>query len=198
MSLFSRRGHNNNAPLLLRSLDDPAHFADFYRAYSRRVIGYFLRRSLDPDTALDLTAETFGIALERRRQFRGRTPEEEQGWLFAIARSQLSLYVRRGRVEREAVDRLAVSTPRWTADELQRVEDLAGSTVVRREAAAILSDLPEPQRAAIVMRVLDELDYDEIANKADVSEDVIRARVSRGLRRMRDSMSDAALAEQGS
>lgn len=198
MSLFSRRGHNKSASLLIRSLDDPALFADFYRAYSRRVVGYFLRRSLDPDTALDLTAETFSVALERRRQFRGNTPEEEQGWLFAIARSQLSLYVRRGRIEREAATRLAIATPRWTADELQRVEDLAGSTVVRHEAAAILNDLPEPQRAAIVMRVLDDLGYDEIAKETDVSEDVIRARVSRGLRRMRDSMSDAALAEQSS
>ena len=64
------------------------------------MLVYFTRRVLDVDVAFDLLSETFAKALERRRQFRGGSPEEEQGWLFSIARSELSHYWRDGRVER--------------------------------------------------------------------------------------------------
>ena len=85
------------ATFLARSLGDPDAFADFYTLYVARVSVYFVRRIFDPEVAVDLTAETFALALERRRQFRGRSAEEEQGWLFAIARSLLHGYWRKGR-----------------------------------------------------------------------------------------------------
>jgi DNA-directed RNA polymerase specialized sigma24 family protein len=80
------------ATLLARSRDDPGAFAAFYEAHVGRVSVFFVRRVLDPEVAVDLAAETFARALERRRQFRGRSAEEELGWLFAIARSLLHAY----------------------------------------------------------------------------------------------------------
>ena len=65
-------------------------------------------------------------ALQRRHQFRGQTEEEEQAWLFALARTQLSRYWRRGRVERAALLRYAVDVPSLTDSEIDRVELLAG------------------------------------------------------------------------
>lgn len=197
MSRFSRRV-SPKAPLLVRARADPEVFAEFYRQYSRRVVGYYLRRFVNPDTALELTAETFSIALERCQQFRGTTDEEEQGWLFAIARSQLTLYLRRGTVERAAVERLGIATPRWSNEELDRIDDLAGSQLMRSEAAEILGDLPEAQRTVILMRVLDEMGYSAIAEELAVSEDVVRARLSRGLRRMRQALSEEAMVERTS
>ena len=72
---------------------------------------FLMRRVLDVDTAFDLLSETFATALERRRQFRGGSAEEEQGWLFSIARCELSHYWRDGRVERIALARLGVAVP---------------------------------------------------------------------------------------
>ncbi len=51
------------------------------------MLVFFTRRVLDAELAMDLTAETFATALTRREQFAGRSAEEEQAWLFAIARS---------------------------------------------------------------------------------------------------------------
>ena len=82
------------ACLLVQSREDPEAFARFYDAYAERVLVFFTRRVFDVDMAFDLLSETFAMALERRRQFRGDTAEEEQGWLFAIARSELSHYWR--------------------------------------------------------------------------------------------------------
>jgi RNA polymerase sigma factor (sigma-70 family) len=50
--------------------------------------------------------------------------------------------------------------------------------------AEALGALPPDQRRAVELRVVDELGYGEIASALAVSEDVVRARVSRGLRAM--------------
>ena len=45
-----------------------------------------------------------------------------------------------------------------------------------------LALLPEEHRLALRMRVVEERGYDELAQELGVSQDVVRARVSRGLR----------------
>ena len=120
--------------LLVQAREDPDAFAAFYDAYAERVLIFFTRRVLDVDTAFDLLSETFATALEQRGQFRGATAEEEQGWLFAIARSELSHYWRHGRVERSALARLGVPVPGLSDPEIERIEELAGHRRSRRPA----------------------------------------------------------------
>ena len=112
--------------LLAQAREDPDAFAAFYDGYSERVLVFLTRRVLDADTAFDLLSETFATALEQRGKFRGSTAEEEQGWLFAIARSELSRYWRHGRVERSALARLGVPVPGLSDPEIERIEELAG------------------------------------------------------------------------
>lgn len=167
---------------LARARSDAEAFNAFYDAYAQRMLVFFARRVYDVELALDMTAETFALAFERRRQFRGSTLEEEQGWLFAIARSQLSRYWRRGFVERQALRRLAIDVPHLSGWEIERVEELADLDSRRGELEAAMADLPVDQRRAIELRILEELDYVDVAAALAVSEDVARARVSRGLR----------------
>jgi RNA polymerase sigma-70 factor (ECF subfamily) len=42
---------------------DPEAFVGFYRRYLGAVLGFFLRRTGDPELTADLTAETFAAAL---------------------------------------------------------------------------------------------------------------------------------------
>jgi len=168
---------------LLRAAQlDVDAFADFYDAYARRVLTYFARRVFDAETALDLTSETFAVALERRRQFRGRTEEEEQGWLFAIAHSQLAHLFRRGAVERTALRKLAVEVPSLSDEEIERIEILAGLHDLAPRIQEALHHLPAEQHEAVELRVIEELSYAEIASVLGVTQPVVRQRVSRGLR----------------
>ena len=171
-----------SACLLADAKEDAGAFAAFYDAYAERVLVYFTRRVLDVDAAFDLLSETFAVALERRRQFRGATAEEEQGWLFAIARSELSHYWRDGRVERSALARVGVPVPGLSDPEIERIEDLAGLSALTVELASALEELPEEQRRAVQLRVVDEYGYEAVAGALGVSEQTARARVSRGLR----------------
>jgi RNA polymerase sigma-70 factor (ECF subfamily) len=171
-------------PLLARSFHNAAAFASFYECYVQRVSVYFVRRVLDPDVAVDLTAETFALALERRRQFRGRNEQEEQGWLFAIARSLLHAYWRKGRIERAAVARLGIERPSLGMEDIEYLHRQAGIESLRERLAEALEAVRPEQAAAIRARILEERGYAEIAADFDTTPDVIRARVSRGLRTM--------------
>lgn len=115
---------------------------------------------------------------------RGHTSEEEQGWLFAIARGELSHYWRRGEAERAALTRMGVAVPELTDVDIERVETLAALSELRPSVAEALAQLPDGQRHAVELRVLQELSYEDMAAALGVSEDVVRTRVSRGLRAM--------------
>jgi RNA polymerase sigma-70 factor (ECF subfamily) len=191
---------NATAPTYLaRSRSDPDAFAAFYTAYVGRVSVYFVRRVLDPEVAIDLTSEVFALALERSRQFRGTTSEAEQGWLFAIARSLLHAYWRKGRVEHAAVSRLGLERSSLATEDLEYLQRQAGLDALRNQLAEALDAVRPDQAAAIRARVLEEREYDEIAAEFDTTPEVIRARVSRGLRtmqrllgdRVRDALADA-------
>ena len=54
--------------LLSRARRDPAAFGTFYERHERLVLGYFMRRTRDPELAADLAAETFAVALVARAQ----------------------------------------------------------------------------------------------------------------------------------
>ena len=77
---------------------DPEAFGAFYDRHVKSLLGYFARRTRDPEVAADLTAETFASALVARRRFKPDGPPAA-AWLFAIAARRLADYQRRGRVE---------------------------------------------------------------------------------------------------
>jgi RNA polymerase sigma factor (sigma-70 family) len=168
--------------LLRRAHEDPEEFSAFYDAYSDRVLTFLARRVLDPEVAFDLLSETFAKALERQVQFRGNSAAEEQAWLFSIARSEVSHYWRSGRVERAALQRFAVTVPALGEAELDRIEALAGLSAMDHTLLGALDALPDDQRRAVTLRVIDERSYADVAAALDVSEPTARARVSRGLR----------------
>jgi RNA polymerase sigma factor (sigma-70 family) len=188
--------HNPSASLLLRAQEDPRAYAAFYDAYSDRVLAFLARRVFDPEVAVDLMSETFAKVLERRMQFRGTSAAEEQGWLFAIARTELSHYWRSGRVERAALERFAVTVPEIGADEFLRIETLAGLNSLDGPLLDAVFALPHDQRRAIELRIVEDRSYAEMAAVLEVSEQVVRARVSRALRTLARVLRDGAVLEE--
>jgi RNA polymerase sigma factor (sigma-70 family) len=159
-----------------------ADFGDFYDRNAEAILAFFARRVLDPELALDLTAETFAQAFKSRHRFRGDGDEQARAWLYGIARHQLSQYRRRGAAERRALGRLGIEVPDLSADDYERVEELAGLERVRTAAQNGMAELSEGVRRAVRLRIIDELSYPEIAKRLSISEEAARQRVSRGLR----------------
>lgn len=149
---------------------------------------YIARKTMDAGIAADLTAETFAQAFTNRRQFRGTTREEAVGWLYGIARHQVSHFVRRDQAEARALERLGIQRPLLSDLELERLEDLAGISELRRRIASHLSDLSHEQQEALRLRVLEEQTYEQMAEHLGINEQAVRARVSRGMRALADRL----------
>lgn len=177
----------SDSELLAASRSNPDAFAAFYDRYERSVVGYFARRTGDPEVAADLTAEVFAAALGASHRYRPENPSAA-GWLFAIAHNKLLKSLRRGRVEVEARRRLGIDEPiEFAAAELEKVESAAGSGSWVIE---LLNRLPALQRDAIRARIVDERSYPDIAGELQTSELVIRQRVSRGLSKLRAELKE--------
>lgn len=173
--------------LLARSRTSDASFADFYDVMAPAVLRFFARRVRDSERAFDLTAETFAKAFEKRRDFRGSTDDEAAAWLWSIARDELARYHRTRNVEFAAIHRLGLERPAPSDEELRRVDELTVAEDVREHVELALAGLPPDQREVIRLRLVDDLGYPEIADVLGVSYDVVRARMSRGLRSLRES-----------
>jgi RNA polymerase sigma factor (sigma-70 family) len=166
---------------------DTAAFLGVYDEHSEAVLRLFARRTLDPEVAGALTAETFAEAFASRDRFDpGRG--DVGAWLFGIARHELGSYLRRLTVERQARERLGLPDRSLSLDDFARIEALIDFAEVGRQMRSALHHLPSEQREAVVFRVIDELTYDQIAERVGCSQQAARARVSRGLRRLAQSI----------
>ena len=156
---------------------------DFGRFYDRHVnvlLGWFARRTGNPDVAADLTAETFASALAARRRFRpAATPAA--AWLYGIAQHKLVDFYRRGSTEDRMCRKLGLARPALDDEDRELIEMLAHET-----ALTLVETLPEDQRDAVRAHVFDDASYGEIAAAAHTSEATIRKRVSRGLSNLRE------------
>lgn len=163
-------------------MGDEDDFAAVYARDGEVVLLFLARRTVDPAVAADLAAETFAQAFVSWPRLRGRSEEEVQGWLFLVARRQLSRYLRRGRVERRALQRLGIRLPVLHEDDVAAIEERAGLADLRAVLGVELARLSVEQREALRLRVVEERSYAEVARVLGVSEQAVRARVSRGLR----------------
>jgi RNA polymerase sigma factor (sigma-70 family) len=64
---------------------------------------------------------------------------------------------------------------------------LSTTEELREQIQHALEGLPNDQREVVRMRFIDDLSYEEIAEKLGVSNDVVRTRTSRALRTLRSS-----------
>ncbi|HWK26434.1 MAG TPA: sigma-70 family RNA polymerase sigma factor [Solirubrobacter sp.] len=163
-------------------LTTPEGFVALYRRESEFVLRYCARRVLDPETAVDLCAETFAQAFRGRRGFRGSSREEARAWLLTIARRQIARYLKKGELDRRARDAIGLQTPRLTDGEAEEIERRAGLAPLRAALAEELQRLGGDQREALRLRVVEERPYPEVAHALGITEATARARVSRGLR----------------
>ena len=157
-------------------------FAAMYAREGEVVLVFLARRTLDAAIAADLAAETFAQAFRAWPRLLGRPEEEVRAWLFTVARRQVSRYLRRGRVERRAVQRLGIRLPSLHEDDVAAIEERAGLGELRAALGVELARLSLEQREALRLRVVEDRSYAEVALVLGISEQAARARVSRGLR----------------
>jgi len=172
-----------DSELLLASGEESAAFGVLFRRHAEDLLRYFARRTLDPTAAADLTAETFAEAFRCRRSYR-EEGMEGVAWLYGVARHQLSRFFRVGRVEAMARQRLGMPERELPPEDYERIEELVDFAPLKAALKEALVGLPQSQRDALQLRVVNDLGYAEVARKLECSEGSARQRVSRGLRQL--------------
>jgi RNA polymerase sigma-70 factor (ECF subfamily) len=129
----------------LLSAHDAASFELLYRRHAEPLLGFFARRTADPELAADLCAETFAAALASRRRYR---PERgaAAGWLYGIGAKKLADAQRRGYAERRARRRLGMERLELSDD------DFAAHVIDERPYDRIAAEL-ETSEAVVRKRV---------------------------------------------
>jgi RNA polymerase sigma-70 factor, ECF subfamily len=179
-----------DADLLRKARRDPDAFCRFYERHAVRLRSWLRRETGSTEVANDLTAETFAQALVSVRRFRGSADEQAVSWLYGIARNLLAQYRRRQRVETSARRRLHL--PVRSYGEYEEVDERVDAQGIAALLHAAIAALPAGERAAVNLRVVEELPFEEVAERLAVASPAARMRLTRALRALRARLAGVA------
>jgi RNA polymerase sigma-70 factor (ECF subfamily) len=171
-----------DAELLVASRTDPQAFREFYERYAVWMRSWFQRQTGSESAALDLTAETFAQAWRGLRRFRDLAEGSGAPWLFGIARNLLRQYHKHNRIETAARARLGLPVASVGTDDYDAVDDRMAAFSMKDALRDAIRTLPPEQRRALELRVVDQLEYEDVAGALGCSINAARLRVSRALR----------------
>lgn len=154
-------------------------FETVYRELYAPICGYTLRRTAEPADAAEVVAETFAT-LWRRFDACPRG-EELRPWLFGVARRVLANQ-RRGERRRTALgERLLESFDQGAFELIDQADDTG-------ELARAFASLSEPDRELLSLVAWEGLSRDELAVALGTSRAVVRLRLHRARKRLRDAL----------
>jgi len=162
-------------------IDDPVDWVDLYGDFLYR---FALSRVKDPSVAEDLVQEAFLAALKSRANFQGRS--SARTWLIAILKHKIVDHIRQ-RARELASDKIESLSDafendpvdgnfkdgggwrhrpsRWVVNPMKIYEQKEFMDVLYR----CLSDLPQRQAEAFMMREIDGLTTEEICKALNIS-----------------------------
>jgi RNA polymerase sigma-70 factor (ECF subfamily) len=150
--------------------------------HSSELYGYLWRFTGDEADASDCLQDTYlraYRAYDRLQDFRNL-----RAWLYKIAtNSARSLYARNHRRQTEPLDEPMASKEK-------AVDVLVLERTQLAEVKEAVMKLPDRQRAALMLRKYQELEYSEIAVALDCSEDSARANVYQALKKLREQFAE--------
>lgn len=152
--------------------DQVLAFEVLYQRFSARVMAYLRKRVGSEKAAQDLAQEVF-LKLHRSKSQYNRMLAFAP-WIFSITRSVFLDAAKKKNLEEltlpEEFDRLAAA-------------ELVSLGEARPE---MLELLPDSQKQAVALRILDEATFDEIAARLSTSPENARQLFSRGLKQLKN------------
>lgn len=156
---------------------DEAAFDEIVRRYAPRLLGFVERFFHNRARSEETVQEVFLRVFEARKRY---TPQARfSTWLYTIATRLCLNELRRRRPEEGAAD--AESMP---GDPVTPAEELAAARLARAVQRAV-DDLPENQRAALLLNRFGDHSYAEIAVVLGVSEAAVKSLLFRATDELR-------------
>jgi RNA polymerase sigma-70 factor (ECF subfamily) len=149
--------------------------------YQHKIVNLVMRYVRDPDLALDITQEAFLKAYRALPRFRGDSAFYT--WLYRIAVNTAKNHL--AAVRRRPMDiELDMQDPEQydLHAKLKETDTPEGVTMSQELHATVekaIDALPEDLRTAIILRELDGMSYEEIAQTMDCPVGTVRSRIFR-------------------
>ena len=149
--------------------------------YQHKIVNLVMRYVRDPDQALDITQEAFLKAYRALPRFRGDSAFYT--WLYRIAVNTAKNHLAAARRRPMDVE-LDLQDPEQydlhaKLKETDTPEGVTLSKELRETVEKAIEALPEDLRTAIVLRELDGMSYEEIAQTMDCPVGTVRSRIFR-------------------
>lgn len=183
-----------DAQLMLRVREgDDVSFALLLEKHRRPVIHFLYRMVQNQGVCEELAQEVFLRVYKAREKY--EPTAKFTTWLFRIA-SHLALNWLRDRKSERAEDSLdntpAGGTPMQLPDQaLNREQELLRGARIAEVRAAI-QDLPNKQRAAVLMHKYEEMGYAQIAKALNCSESAVKSLLFRAYETLRGRLAHMA------
>lgn len=154
---------------------------NLFKLYSRPLYYYLWKMSGSAHVADDLTQETFVRATISLHTYEG---EEARAWLFKVARN---IYIDewRKRKRRKANPLLKLF---YSGEELISPYGLPEDEILKQERIGDLNELlgflPEPYRAILYLREVEQFIYAEIQDAMELSEEQVKVNLYRARKKL--------------
>ena len=147
-----------------------AAFDELYRRFSPMIHGIILSR-VPRDEVADIVQEVFITAYKNLKTL--REPKAIGGWLAMIARNKANEFYRKNKPTEELSESLSHAKSR--KNEAKEVLD-------------IIKSLPEAYKETLILRLVEGLTGNEIAEQTGLTPDSVRVNLHRGMKLLRDKL----------
>jgi RNA polymerase sigma-70 factor (ECF subfamily) len=152
-----------------------------YEHYHRQLYAYLFAMLRSPHAAEDVTQDIFVKLHANIRSYRFQSPFHH--WLFRLARNQAIDHLRREKVRSTASLDAEPEEGLALKDRIAaKGRDAAGDALSEERAASVRSavqGLPPTFREVVVLREWEDLAYEEIAERLDLSVGTVKSRLFR-------------------
>jgi RNA polymerase sigma-70 factor (ECF subfamily) len=164
--------------------------------FQQPVYGLIYRILSDPADAADTTQEVFLKVFRGMKHFQGESSLKT--WIYRIALHEAANRRRwwfrhkahETSIEPDESDRLAGEGSMQAAltDRADSPFDNVAHREVRQRVEQALREVPEPYRTTLVLRDLEEMSYEEIAEVLEISLGTVKSRLTRGREALRQRL----------
>jgi len=160
---------------------DREAFAQLILFYNEALYRWVARLTRNSHAAEDLVQDTFVRAYQAITRLRPDT--NLKAWLFRIAHNAYANWVR-GRSGRNG------SFPDEVLDRRAGPEELAQGNEASRRLQQVIDKLPEEWKAALLLRIHEEMPFRELAIALGTTEETARWRVFKARQRLMESLEE--------
>jgi RNA polymerase sigma-70 factor, ECF subfamily len=175
---------------------DLSAFDDLVRYFERPVYGVCLRLLGDAEDARDAAQETFLKIYRGLNSFRGESGLKT--WIYRIAinqaMNQQRWWKRRRRDETVSLELSRkgsdITLESSLCDASASPETRAIEQEREKKILRALSEVQKDYRAALILREIEELSYEEIAETLEISIGTVKSRIARGREELRRKLKE--------